>query len=120
MSPNKKKNIALLVASIVLFIALIDGWQYGFFTLLRFAVFSLTAYVAWLSYEASKEQAVWFCCAIAVLFNPFIPIYLSRDIWVVIDFVIGSALLASIFLFKLPVINSLPEDNANSPNVSTD
>lgn len=106
MPPNKKKNIALLVATLMLFLALLDGWQYGFFTLLRFVVFATTTYVAWLSYEESKEWAVWFCGAIAVLFNPFIPIYLTRDIWVIIDLIVGLALLVSVFILKLPAKDS--------------
>jgi len=34
MSLNKKKNIILLIAAAFLFLALIDGWPYEFFTLL--------------------------------------------------------------------------------------
>lgn len=98
---NKKKNIALAIASIFLFLALLDGWQYGFFTILRFVVFSATAYVAWLSYDNEKEGWAWAMGAVAVLLNPFIPVHLTRDIWMVIDGVVGVFLLVSIFSLKL-------------------
>jgi uncharacterized membrane protein YdcZ (DUF606 family) len=98
---NKKKNIALVIASAVLFLALFDGWQYGFFTLLRFIVFATTAYVAWMAYEAQREKWVWIFGFIAVLFNPFFLIHLDRDTWVVIDFIVGLFLFVTIFTFKL-------------------
>jgi hypothetical protein len=98
---NEKKNIALITASIFLLLALIDGWQYGFFTILRFVVFFSTAFVAYLAYQAEKEGWTWIMGAIAVLFNPFIPIYLTREVWVLIDSVVGIFLLASTVLLKL-------------------
>lgn len=101
MNNNKKKNIALAVAAVILFLALFDGWQYGFFTILRFVVFATTAYVAWMAYEDQKEKWVWIFGFVAVLFNPFFPVHLTREIWVVIDLVSGVFLLATIFFFRL-------------------
>lgn len=101
MSNNSKKNIVLSIASGVLFLALLDGWEYGFFTLLRFIVTAATSYVAWMSFNEMKENWVWGFGFVAVLFNPIFPIYLERSTWVVIDFIIGIALLAAIFIVKL-------------------
>lgn len=101
MSNNKKKNIALLVAAAILFLALLDGWQYGFFTILRFVVFATTAYVAWLAYERKRERWVWIFGFVAALFNPFFPVHLSRETWVVIDLATGVFLLAVTFFFEL-------------------
>lgn len=100
MSNNKKKNIALVVAAAVLLLALLDGWQYGFFTVLRFVVFATTAYVAWMAYEVQEEKWAWFFGFVATLFNPFFPVHLDRDTWVVIDLITGIFLLAATF-FKL-------------------
>lgn len=102
MSPNNRKNIALLSATAFLFLALFDAWQYGFFTILRFVVFTACAYSAWLAYENDRESWGWFMGAIAVLFNPFISIHFQRDVWVVIDSVIAIVLILSVFLLKLP------------------
>jgi hypothetical protein len=101
MNKNHKKNIALIIAAVTLFLALFDGWQYGFFTILRFVVFSATAYVAWMAYEEQKEKWAWILGSIAVLFNPFIPIYLTRELWMTIDFITGVFLIISIFSLKL-------------------
>jgi len=101
MKQNKKKNIALLVATTFLFVALFDGWPYGFFTLLRFVVFTSSAYVAWMVYEAKNEKLVWIFGFLAVLFNPFIVIHLNREIWSVIDLIVGVFMVFSVFVLKL-------------------
>lgn len=101
MKLNKKKNIALFIAATFLFVALFDSWPYGFFTLLRFVVFASSAYVAWMAYKAQKEKWVWIFGFLAVLFNPFIVIHLDREIWSVIDLIVGIFIVASIFILKL-------------------
>ena len=101
MNPNKKKNIITLIPIIFLFLALFSGWPYGFFTLLRFVVFASTAYIAWLAYKQKQEKWTWIFGFLAVLFNPFIVIHLDREIWSVIDLIVGVFLIASILIFKL-------------------
>jgi len=101
MELNKKKNIIICIAALFLFAALIDGWPYGFFTLLRFVVFAATAYVAWMAYEQQREKWTWIFGFLAILFNPFFPIYLNRDLWSIIDFITGVFLIISAFLLKL-------------------
>ncbi|MFQ5754211.1 MAG: DUF6804 family protein, partial [bacterium] len=101
MELNKKKNIALLIAGAFLFVALFDGWPYAFFTLLRFVVLASSASVAWMAYEAQKERWVWIFGFLAVLFNPFIVIHLDREIWSVIDLIVGVFMIVSLFTLKL-------------------
>ena len=101
MSRNKKKNVALLIAVAFLLLALFDGWPYGFFTVLRFVVFGATAYVARMAYEEKKEGWVWVFGFIAMLFNPIIPIYLTRETWRVIDSFLVIILLLTILFLKL-------------------
>lgn len=101
MSKNRKKNIALLIAAGFLFLAMFGGWPYGFFMMLRFAVFASSAYVAWMAYEAQKEKWVWIFGFLAVLFNPFIIIHLNRDMWSVIDLIVGMFMIVSVFVLKL-------------------
>ena len=84
-----------------MFAALFGGWPYGFFTLLRFVVFAISVYVAWMSYETKKEKWVWIFGFLAVLFNPFIVIHLNREAWSVIDFIVGIFMIISVFVLKL-------------------
>jgi hypothetical protein len=101
MTLNNRKNVALSIAAGFLFIALIDGWPYGYFTLLRFIVTAVTVYVAYISYEQGRENWTYAFGFIAVLFNPIIPIHLTREIWLPIDLSVATFLLASISFLKL-------------------
>ncbi|MDP3934916.1 MAG: hypothetical protein Q8Q46_01705 [Candidatus Giovannonibacteria bacterium] len=101
MSINKRKNIYLIIAAIMLFVALADGWPYGFFTLLRFVVFAVAVYIAWTAYEQQKEKWVWIFGFLAALFNPFIVIHLNRELWSFIDAIVGVFMIVSIFALKL-------------------
>jgi len=102
MELNKKKNIATIVSAIFLFLAMFGSWPYGFFTLLRFVVFAATAYIAWIAYEAKQEKWIWIFGFLAVIFNPFIPLYFSRSFWVIVDLIVAVFLIISIFVFRLP------------------
>ena len=98
---NKKKNIAAIISATFLFLAMLSGWPYGFFTLLKFVIFTLTAYIAWISYQAKQEKWTWIFGFIAVIFNPFIPLYFGRDFWILVDLIVAVFLIISIFIFKL-------------------
>ena len=95
------KNILTIISSAFLFIALFDGLPYGYFTLLRFVVCIVSAYLAYKTYEENKESLwVWVFGLIAVLFNPIIIIHLQREQWWVIDLIVGIFFVLSIFLIK--------------------
>lgn len=81
---------------------MVEGWPYGFFTLLRLVVFGTTAYISWLAYKSGQQAWTWVFCFIALVFNPLIPIHLNRGLWMIIDLLIGVFLIISIFAFKLP------------------
>jgi len=106
MDLNKKKNIASVTATAFLFLALFNSWPYGFFTLLRFVVFAVTAYIAWMAFKQQKEKWVWIFGFLAVLFNPFIVIHLNRGLWNFIDVIVGVFMIISIFALK---INDKPD-----------
>ena len=98
---NNKKNVILSIAVAFLLMAMFDGLSYEFFIILRFVVFSGSAYVAWLAYELQGGKWTWVFGLIAVLFNPIIPIHLTREIWMPIDLVTAIFLFVAIFSFKL-------------------
>ncbi len=66
---------------------------YGYYTLTRIAVCGfagLFAFIAWAESLASRVWAVVFGL-VAVLFNPIVPIYLTRATWFDLD--IGTAIV---------------------------
>ena len=70
---------------------------YGFYQLVRLAGligFAILAYQANLS---GKQTAVIVYVGLAILFQPLIKIPLGRQVWNVVDVIVGISLIISIF-----------------------
>lgn len=89
------------VASIMLFLALAP-WPYGYYQLLRFVVCGAASYIAFVAYNRQKMWAAWLFGFIAVLFNPLIPIHLSRELWQPID-----VICAILFIFVIAMLKKM-------------
>lgn len=62
---------------------------YGYYTLLKIAVTGCAIITAYLKYHADdKGFLFWLCVAVAILFNPIIPIFLTREIWMIFNIAI--------------------------------
>lgn len=72
---------------------------YGYYVLLRWVVCGVAAYSAFKSLELEKSGWVWVFGFIAILFNPIIPIHLTREVWAPVD--IAGALIFIISIFTL-------------------
>jgi len=84
-------------ASLMLVLGAVLTWPYAYFSLLRVVVCGCAAYLAWLLFES--ERAGWGVAlgGVALLFNPFLPVYLTRGIWQVIDVGVSGLMIASTF-----------------------
>ena len=103
------KNILAIVSALILLGALIDGWQYGYFQILRWVVAGSAVYTVYLAYNAEKNLWIWLMGAIAVLFNPIFPIHLARETWLVIDVIVAVVFAVSIFKFKIKEIKEIQD-----------
>lgn len=99
MGKGEGYTIARVIAAALLLLALAD-LPYGFYTLLRIIVCAVGAYGAYLAYSLERPVWTWTLGAIAVLFNPIIPIYLERETWAPIDVGVAVVLLISIRTVK--------------------
>jgi hypothetical protein len=70
-----------------------------------------SSYIAYLSYRSEKEFWVWFFGFIAVIFNPLIPLYMSRNLWTKIDLVVGIFMVISIFIMDLDYPKNQEKDS---------
>lgn len=62
-------------------------FPYGYYSFLRLAVFVGGSFLSYQLYQhKSVGWAVVLAC-IAILFNPLIPVYLTREIWLPIDLI---------------------------------
>jgi hypothetical protein len=83
---SKSLKISLLVAALMLCIAVIPMLPYGFYALLRLVVCGVAVYAAF-KLKDNPTLSLNFIPLIimAVLFNPLIPVHLTKLIWLVID-----------------------------------
>lgn len=72
---------------------------YGYYTLLRLIACAVFAWAAYISFENKETLLPWVFIVLALLFNPIIKVYLSKEIWAAID--ICSAVLLLIVSPKL-------------------
>jgi hypothetical protein len=89
-------SIGRIVASGLLVLALALNPQ-GYYTLLRFLVCAVAVYGVFLSRE--RKRTGWMCIMgmIAILFNPFIPVWLDRDTWAAVDLATAALFLISLW-----------------------
>ena len=96
---NSKRFIITLkiVLSISIFLCLLK-MPYGFYQLVRFV--ALVGFII-LAYQASESQnktEMIIYAGLAILFQPLIKIALGRNIWNVVDIIVGIGLIVTIFI----------------------
>ena len=79
----------LYIPAAVLFIGVFP-LPIGYYTLLRLVVTAAAAYIAYDTFQTDKQSGwIWVFGFVAILFNPLIPIYLDKELWMVIDFAVA-------------------------------
>ncbi len=81
-------NYFLKITVIMLFGALLE-WPYSYFILLRWIVAIGAVIVAIDAFNKNVDWAKVSFIIIGILFNPITPIYLSREIWIFLDIIVG-------------------------------
>ena len=79
---------ALQTCAILLVLAVIPIWPYGFYIVLRVVVWAVSIYVAVMGKELSRSNRT-LAVLIAVLFNPISIVSLSRPVWFPIDLTVA-------------------------------
>ena len=94
--------IFFLFPAILLIIAPLIPFPYGFYIFLRIIVTVTAAYIIYDTYKSFKgiNETIIIFSIIAILYNPIIPIYLTREIWLPINFI-----TAGIYFFNFYRIN---------------
>ena len=97
----KNRNIIFikLGLAIALFVCLLD-MPYGFYELIRFMSMIIFAVLSYKSYKDENVLMVVVYGGLALLFQPFFKISLGREVWMFVDFAVGSFLIANIIKAK--------------------
>ncbi len=91
-----KTIIKILLAFLFLF-CLLD-MPYGFYQFVRFAGLFGFVILAYLAKQKGNHIEMIIYGALALLFQPFLKIALGRQIWNIVDVIVGLGLILSIWL----------------------
>lgn len=83
----KRIWIPQAIAAVMLLWAMNPENPYGYYNLLRVVCCAVFAYLAIQAASDEKHGWVWVLGVTAVIYNPIIPIHLTREIWSVVNVV---------------------------------
>ena len=101
--------------SIVMLMLCVEQWPYFYYILLRFVICCSAIFVALFAYFRGEQHMYnlnskffayinWSFTGIfgfiALLFNPILPVHLSRDIWLPIDFFVAGLFFIGLFAVR--------------------
>jgi len=99
---NKFIKYFLILTIFILFGAIVE-WPYGYYTFLRWITCIASILVTFQAFEKNVDWAKIVFIIIAILFNPLVPIYLSRSTWIPLDII-----TAILFIFAIRIIINIP------------
>jgi hypothetical protein len=81
---EKPNKLWFLAPTIILLLAVLP-LPYGFYQFLRIAVAVSSGFIAFTAFSNSKHGWAISFGAVCILFNPLIPVHLSKGVWAPID-----------------------------------
>jgi hypothetical protein len=90
-------NVIKIVLAVLFFLCLAD-MPYGFYQFVRFTGLIGFAILAYQANKQGRQTEMIIYGALALLFQPFFKIALGREIWNIVDVIVGIGLLISIFM----------------------
>ena len=91
------ERVTKVVLSLLFFICLAD-MPYGFYQFVRFAGLIGFAILAYQANQQGRQTEMIIYGGLALLFQPFFKIALGRQMWNIVDLVVGIGLLISMFM----------------------
>ncbi len=85
-----------IVAALFLLWGLVPN-PYGYYILLRFVVCGVCSYTAFRYALDRRSGSAWLFGVLGVVYNPLFPVYLTREIWLIMDLVTAILLLWSLY-----------------------
>lgn len=90
-------NLIKIVLTILFFLCLLD-MPYGYYELVRFAAMVCFGVLAYQAYKVENKTELIIYCALALLFQPIFKIALGRELWNIVDVLVGIGLILSIWI----------------------
>jgi hypothetical protein len=91
------ERVTKIILSLLLFLCLAN-MPYGYYQFVRFAGLIGFAIIAYQTHRQGRQTEMIIYGGLALLFQPFFKIALGRQLWNIVDLVVGIGLLISIFM----------------------
>ena len=91
--------IIKLILAVLLFLCLLD-MPYGYYQLVRFLALIGFGILAFKANEQDKKTEMLIYGGLALLFQPFFKIALGRQIWNIVDVIVGIGLTGSLIMYR--------------------
>ncbi len=104
------ERIVKIILAVLLFLCLLD-MPYEYYQLVRFIAFGVFAYLGFIELGNSNQALGFSYIMLAFLFQPFLKVALGRDLWNIVDVIVGIGLLVS--LLKKRTSHRANENNRN-------
>lgn len=88
-----------IILALLLFLCLAN-MPYGYYQFVRFAAFIGFGILAYQANQQDKKTEMIIFGALALLFQPFLKVALGRELWNIVDVIVGIGLLLSVFKKK--------------------
>lgn len=99
---QKRPHLIPAIIAALMLLGALGRWPYGYYQLLRWVTCAAAVFVAFVAYDWQKKWATVLFGFIAVLFNPLIPIHLTRELWQPTDIICAFVFGASCLFLKKP------------------
>jgi hypothetical protein len=111
-------RVLWLVPPIILLIAT-ARLPYGYYTFTRIVTCAVAALIAFVGFQDRPAMPMWsvLFALIAVLFNPFVPIHLTRPIWFYLDLITAAIFMAHLLFARLGLSTLMRAKRANQSDV---
>ena len=92
-------DILCLVLAAMMLLAVIP-FPYGYYVLVRFVAMVVFGYLAFSFFSDQKMEHAIIAGVLALLFQPFVKVALGREVWQVVDVLVGILLVLYVFIRK--------------------
>jgi len=89
-----------ITAAVLLVLAVLGRWPYGFYTLLRIVVCIAAIYTGIKTVKAGMIAWAWVMGATALLFNPLFSFHMRRSNWRILDLLAAILFASCVALFR--------------------
>ena len=75
----------ILVGSMIALMVALLPLPYAYYMLLRVGMCGILAYLAYAASQSNQQGLTWVLGITAVIYNPFVPLHLGRELWTVVN-----------------------------------